>query len=748
MKVKKVDLKKIISYLLIFTVFFTTVQLGNMKSASAGTATNQVPGLTLHIGDLNGDIKIIDRNSTDTSQYQASSLKMGTTFTLQPEASSYTITSVISDNPSDMKINSDGTNYTISSITNYSDFMITVTIQDNSKSPATSVEYPIKMQFQSDASLEFGTLKYTLDGQEPVTYPYTQKNSITGNYEIKDVEASVKTIKLQLLDTNQKPITFKVNGSADAVENSVNLSGGENIIVMSRTYLNITKKYTLVVTKKGEAKLQTLVPSVGTLSPAFKSDNYDYEITVPTTQSTIAFTPTAIDNSSTIKINGTSVLSGKKSSNISLDEGENKVKIILVTKYGDTNTYTVNIIRTEKFRSALLTGLTLTQGTLTPTFNKGVYEYNSTVNNSVTSIGITPIAEDATATITVNGKTVPSGATSPYVNLDEGINVINVKVTDSKGSSNTYTLNVARRYSATNVNLGSLSVTDGVMSPKFDPEMYLYSVKVARNIEKVRVLFSLQNDKAKIKINGKEYINGQQSEYIKLDIGANNVVVEVTAEDGKSTTTYKLSIIRGDIEGTNRWVVVAGEWTFYNAAGIQIKNQWVKYDNQWYFMDINGYRQTGWLSESGNWYYLNQDGIMQTGWFYDKGYWYYLQGDGSMKTNVWSTYDGKWYYFNNFGELQTGWLSYKGYYYYMDDHGVMQKGWITYDKNKYYINDDGTMRTGWLYSGKVWFYLDDSGSMIRGWKSIDGKKYYFDANGAMKTGMMFLDGQWINLNNV
>ena len=748
MKVKKVDLKKIISYLLIFTVFFTTVQLGNMKSASAGTATNQVPGLTLHIGDLNGDIKIIDRNSTDTSQYQASSLKMGTTFTLQPEASSYTITSVISDNPSDMKINSDGTNYTISSITNYSDFMITVTIQDNSKSPATSVEYPIKMQFQSDASLEFGTLKYTLDGQEPVTYPYTQKNSITGNYEIKDVEASVKTIKLQLLDTNQKPITFKVNGSADAVENSVNLLGGENIIVMSRTYLNITKKYTLVVTKKGEAKLQTLVPSVGTLSPAFKSDNYDYEITVPTTQSTIAFTPTAIDNSSTIKINGTSVLSGKKSSNISLDEGENKVKIILVTKYGDTNTYTVNIIRTEKFRSALLTGLTLTQGTLTPTFNKGVYEYNSTVNNSVTSIGITPIAEDATATITVNGKTVPSGATSPYVNLDEGINVINVKVTDSKGSSNTYTLNVARRYSATNVNLGSLSVTDGVMSPKFDPEMYLYSVKVARNIEKVRVLFSLQNDKAKIKINGKEYINGQQSEYIKLDIGANNVVVEVTAEDGKSTTTYKLSIIRGDIEGTNRWVVVAGEWTFYNAAGIQIKNQWVKYDNQWYFMDINGYRQTGWLSESGNWYYLNQDGIMQTGWFYDKGYWYYLQGDGSMKTNVWSTYDGKWYYFNNFGELQTGWLSYKGYYYYMDDHGVMQKGWITYDKNKYYINDDGTMRTGWLYSGKVWFYLDDSGSMIRGWKSIDGKKYYFDANGAMKTGMMFLDGQWINLNNV
>lgn len=43
----------------------------------------------------------------------------------------------------------------------------------------------------------------------------------------------------------------------------------------------------------------------------------------------------------------------------------------------------------------------------------------------------------------------------------------------------------------------------------------------------------------------------------------------------------------------------------------KLKNQWVKYDNQWYFLDINGYMQTGWIQDSGNWYYLNKDGIMQ-----------------------------------------------------------------------------------------------------------------------------------------
>ena len=53
MKAKKINFKKIISYLLIFTVFFTTVQIGSIKKASA-TEVTQVTGLIFHIGDLTG----------------------------------------------------------------------------------------------------------------------------------------------------------------------------------------------------------------------------------------------------------------------------------------------------------------------------------------------------------------------------------------------------------------------------------------------------------------------------------------------------------------------------------------------------------------------------------------------------------------------------------------------------------------------------------------------------------------------
>ena len=740
MRAKKINFNKIISYLLIFTVFFTIVQIGSLKKASAAEAS-QVKGLILHIGDLSNNVtKAIDKDSA--GGYICEFLPIGQSFTLEAQTG-YTIESATSSNSSKMTITKTGTlngvNFVVSSISDYSDFVLTVTMKD---SAGTSVTSLIKMRFESDSSLEFGTLKVTLDSQSPINFTYTQTDA-NGNYTIPDVDSSVKTAKVELLDNSGTPMTYTVNGGSS---NVVNLVGGDNVIDITRTYLNTSKQYKLIITKKGEAKLKTLAPSIGTLTPAFNSDTYDYAITVPTTQTTIAFIPTAVDNSSTIKVDGVKVSSGYKSQNIKLDEGVNAVDIVLTTKDGDTSTYTVNVTRTALFRSAQLTALTLTQGTLSPAFNKGVYEYAATVDNAVTSIGVKPTAEDANAIITVNGKMLPSGATSPYISLNEGGNVINVNVTDAKGNSNTYVLNVTRRYSKNNVNLGSISVTDGTMSPKFDPENYLYSVKVAKNIEKVKILFSSQNDKAKIKVSGKEYTNGQ-SDYIKLEVGANLVVVEVTAEDGKTTTTYKLSIIRGDIEGTNQWVLVAGEWTFYNGAGIQIKNQWVKYDNQWYFLDINGHMQYGWLQESGNWYYLNKDGIMQTGWFYDKGYWYYLQGDGSMRVNTWATYDAKWYFFNSLGEMQTGWTFYLGRWYYMDEHGVMQKGWITYDKNKYYLNDDGTLKNGWLYSGKTWSYIDSDGKMVRGWQTIDGKKYYFDANGAMKTGMMFLDGQWINLNN-
>jgi glucan-binding YG repeat protein len=632
-------------------------------------------------------------------------------------------------------------------INEYSNFSFTITVQ--STKDGTVNTYNIDMKYDLDSVFQFDSISITyidVDGKKTQTGINYNEKDTDGYYRSKDVATNIVKAQINLI-SGSYIITegVKVNGGTPGAD--IALSGGDNYIPITITHNNSTMQFDLIISKKGEALLKSLVPSTGSLSPTFTTDVMDYTISVPTTQTTIAFTPTSVDNASTIKVGKYVVKSGKKSSDISLSEGNNKILIVVTTREGETSTYSVNVVRSEKFRSANLSALQLSSGTLNPAFNKEIYSYSASVDNSVSSITVTATAEDPASTIKINDVKIPSGAASGSISLNEGGNLINISVTDTNGKTNTYTIAVSRKYSKDNVNLASLSVTDGTFSPRFDPETYAYSVRVARNIEKVKIMYKSQNEKAKVKINGKEYTNGQ-SDYIKLELGANNADVQVIAEDGKTTTTYKLSIIRGDIEGTNRWILIAGEWNFYNAEGIQIKNQWVKYDNQYYFVDINGSRKTGWLLESGNWYYLNNEGIMITGWFYDKGYWYYFQGNGAMRVGVWATYDGKWYCFNNFGEMATGWTQYKGKWFYLDDHGVMQKGWITYDKNKYYLNDDGSMRYGWLYTGKTWYYLDGEGKMVRGWQVIDGKRYYFDANGLMKTGMMFLDGQWINLNNV
>ncbi len=741
MKAKTINLKRIISYLLIFSVFFTTMQIGSIKKVFADDIT-RAPGITLHMGNSTGEEKNIDKDSA--GNYICQYLPLGQSFYLVPQ-NGYTITNVTSSNSGNMSVSPSGTGtskvWTISSIKDYTDFTLTVSVQDNSGNAQT---YKVKLSFDQDTELQFDHLEVAYDNDDPVSVDYTQTNS-DGNYYLGPINSSYSKATIKMYDADNNVMTCKINGLSS---NTVTLSGGDNVITITRTYLGISRDYKLIINKKGVPGLKALAASTGTLSPAFTSDTYDYDLTVVPTVTTIAFTPTSIDSDSTIKVNGSTVTSGSKSKNISLDYGDNEVEIVVKTTDGNTSTYTVNVIRGASDTSpAQLSGLKLSKGTLSPAFNKDIYNYTATVDNSVTSIAVTPTAVDPSATIKVNGVTVPSGTTSSDISLDVGGNDITVKITKDN-ESKTYVINVTRGYPKTNANLSSLTVSDGTMSPAFDPNTYLYSVKVDRSVEKVKIKFTAQNSTSKIKIGDLTYASGDESDYIPLNIGANLVKILVTAPDGSTTTTYSLSIIRGSIEGTDVWVLVSGNWTFYDATGTQVKNQWVKYDNQWYFLDINGYMQTGWIQESGQWYYLNDDGIMQTGWIYDKGYWYYLQGDGIMRTNVWATYGGKWYFFNQYGQMQTGWTLYLGRWYYLDEHGVMQVGWVTYDKNKYYLNADGSMKTGWLYSGKVWYYLDNSGMMVMGWQTIDGKKYYFDTNGAMKTGMMFLDGQWINLNNI
>ena len=94
---------------------------------------------------------------------------------------------------------------------------------------------------------------------------------------------------------------------------------------------------------------------------------------------------------------------------------------------------------------ATLSNLSLSSGSLNPAFSTENTTYTASVTNDVTTISVTPTANDANATIMVNGNPVSSGTPSTDINLNVGDNTITTIVTAEDGTtSNTYTITVNR----------------------------------------------------------------------------------------------------------------------------------------------------------------------------------------------------------------------------------------------------------------------------------------------------------------
>jgi hypothetical protein len=102
---------------------------------------------------------------------------------------------------------------------------------------------------------------------------------------------------------------------------------------------------------------------------------------------------------------------------------------------------TVATFTTLALSNPNLEDLILSEGTLSPSFANEILSYESVAASSATSILVTPVTADASATVTVNGQ-----AASMPVSLASGSNTITILVTDQYGiTTKTYTLVVIRQ---------------------------------------------------------------------------------------------------------------------------------------------------------------------------------------------------------------------------------------------------------------------------------------------------------------
>jgi F5/8 type C domain. len=201
--------------------------------------------------------------------------------------------------------------------------------------------------------------------------------------------------------------------------------------------------------------------------------------------------------------------------------------------------------------SPYLSGLSLSNGTLTPPFSKNVYTYNSSVDYGTTSVTVTPVAETPTAygqnvVIKVNGVSTNSG-TGVSVNLAVGNNTINIDVTSAVGGLiQRYTVNVLRQNSNKLLNLSVLNGSTVIpLTQSFDKNTYVYTANVDMTVQGVMINATKEDGAAQITINGSPATSGQPFGPIVLGTGDTPVNIVVSTPTTGSQT-YTVTIKRNE----------------------------------------------------------------------------------------------------------------------------------------------------------------------------------------------------------
>lgn len=203
-----------------------------------------------------------------------------------------------------------------------------------------------------------------------------------------------------------------------------------------------------------DATLSGLSLSVGSINPMFTSSTTSYTLTTDAASTTI--TATANQVNASIRVNGTVLASGSTSTAIVLAPGDTVITIILTAQDGTTTqTYTVTL--TQHATDATLSSLTLSAGAISPEFSSSITAY--TLSTTTTATTVTSVANQADATIHVNGTDVTSGFASDEIALASGDTEITVVITAQDGStSQTYIVTISRDVT---LNLELLDPTPG-----------------------------------------------------------------------------------------------------------------------------------------------------------------------------------------------------------------------------------------------------------------------------------------------
>ncbi|MEH7075244.1 cadherin-like beta sandwich domain-containing protein [Neobacillus drentensis] len=292
----------------------------------------------------------------------------------------------------------------------------------------------------------------------------------------------VETINL-LVESTITDSIITINGQAviSGAKGTYSLQTGENKFIISiDDGSGSVNTYTLTISREKNANnlLQNIELSKGKLSPQFSYAVSDYSVEVPNQVPVITIKPVAVQTTSTIKVNN--ILVNKDGVDVPLPVGRTNILITVTAENGELKTYTIHVTRvkvvdvkgttpnqsnkpgattqpsskptnrvnsgqptsqipsavsTEKVSKALLSSLSVSEGTWDSTFSSDEFTYHVKVSSNVDEITLKPIATYSSSEILIEG------STSKTIKLEnDKKTIISIVVTNDNNDRKTYVL--------------------------------------------------------------------------------------------------------------------------------------------------------------------------------------------------------------------------------------------------------------------------------------------------------------------
>ncbi|MBT2734944.1 cadherin-like beta sandwich domain-containing protein [Bacillus sp. ISL-7] len=275
------------------------------------------------------------------------------------------------------------------------------------------------------------------------------------------VKNEVPSIKL-LVESSNPDSSITINGQTviSGVVGAYSLQTGENKFIISvDNGSNSTNTYTLTIMREENDNnlLRSIILSKGQLSPNFSSTGTDYKVVVPNDVPVITIKPASVETTSTIKVNETIVT--KDGAAVELPVGESDIIIAVTAENGEKRIYTLHITRAaaeiktntnanananananlnqnnkpglsqstsqtnnrpnstqptsqqassltiEKTSKALLSSLSVSEGSWDSTFKSDEFTYHVTVSSDMDEVTLNPIAKSSNSEILIEGST-------------------------------------------------------------------------------------------------------------------------------------------------------------------------------------------------------------------------------------------------------------------------------------------------------------------------------------------------------